>query len=86
MPILKHLRAAHRDAASALRDAEDRLGQARDRYRTAIQRLARLEQAAIDEDIDPAELEAARTERHDAETALRALEDELRPRDRTSAS
>lgn len=79
MPTLSELRAAHRQAGAALRAAEDRLGQARDRARDAVGAVAKLEREMIDGSGDDAALTAARSERTKAMTALKALEDELRP-------
>lgn len=79
MPTLSELREAHRQTGAALREAEDRLGQARDRARDAVMKVATCEREMIDGEADDAALSSARAERSAAMSALKTLEEELRP-------
>lgn len=79
MPTLPELRAAADATQVAYREARDGLGRVRDRTRNALAALHDLQRAAVDWDIDPASIAAARAELTAANTALSDLERDLRP-------
>lgn len=79
MPTLPEFRAAADAAQAAYREARDVLGRARDRTRNALAALHELQRDAIDWDVDPATIAAARAEFTAANTALTDLERDLRP-------